>query len=257
MIPSTQRFSDRVDYYVRARPKYPVALLRFFQSELGLSPVHAVADIGSGTGFLTELFVRNGNETFAVEPNDQMRSAAEQFLGEWTNFHSVTGTAEATTLADASIDFITAGQAFHWFHPKASASEFQRILRTTGVAALIWNERLTDGSPFMLGYERLIEQFRKPGDSTRSRLTNAEGEESIRTFFGSTEFHIARFENPQFLDREGLIDRIISSSYMPLPTDPKHGELLESANTLFEDHQQNQAVQVLHETRVYYGKLLR
>jgi ubiquinone/menaquinone biosynthesis C-methylase UbiE len=149
MISSTQRFSSRVEYYVKARPKYPNAMLRFFQSNLGLSPIHSIADIGSGTGFLTELFVRNGNPTYAVEPNTPMRQAAEAYLREWSNFHSVDGTAEATTLAESSVDFVTAAQAFHWFNPELSAKEFQRILKPGGVVALIWNERLTDASPFM------------------------------------------------------------------------------------------------------------
>ena len=125
MIPTTQRFSERVDYYVRSRPKYPASLMRFFLNDLELSPADTVADIGSGTGFLTELFVRNGNPTFAVEPNTPMRKAAEASLGEWSNFHSIDATAEKTTLKDASIQFITAAQSFHWFNPELTAIEFR------------------------------------------------------------------------------------------------------------------------------------
>jgi SAM-dependent methyltransferase len=255
MIPSTERFSDRVDYYVRARPKYPAALLRFFQSQLHLSPAHVVADIGSGTGFLTELFVRNGNQTYAVEPNGPMRQAAEQYLGEWPNFHSITATAESTTLDNASIDFVTAGQAFHWFDPAAAAREFARILRPRGVVALVWNERVSEGSGFMAAYDQTIEKFRLPDESARARLKADNGEQEIRKFFGSHTYQTATFDNPQLLDREGLIDRIVSSSNMPLPNQDRHAELLQNLHALFDTHQQNQSIAILHETRVYYGVL--
>src|SRR5690348_13627227 len=102
---STTRFSNRVAYYVRSRPSYPAALLRFFQDELGLSPSHAVADVGAGTGLLTELFVRNGNVTYAIEPNDDMRAAADAALSQSPNYRSIRGAAEATTLPDASVNF--------------------------------------------------------------------------------------------------------------------------------------------------------
>src|SRR5947209_595900 len=115
MSDPTQRFSDRAAYYARARPKYPAAVLRFFQNELALSPMHVVADIGCGTGLLAELFVRNGNGVLGVEPNASMRKVAEEVFDDWPNFRSVDGTAEATTLPDASANFVTAGQAFHWF----------------------------------------------------------------------------------------------------------------------------------------------
>src|SRR5438105_1225932 len=99
----TTRFTDRVAYHARARPRYPAVLLRFFQDELGLTPAHVLADIGAGTGFLSELFVWNGNLTYAVEPNDAMRRAAEESPGKWPNFRSLNATAEATTLADDDV----------------------------------------------------------------------------------------------------------------------------------------------------------
>src|SRR5580658_5846995 len=113
----TQRFSSRVSYYVRARPRYPAALLDFLKSDLHLSPAHRVADIGSGTGILSELFLRNGNLVLGIEPNAPMRAAGDDYLKNYPNFRSRDGTAETTGLADHSIDFAVAGQAFHWFDP--------------------------------------------------------------------------------------------------------------------------------------------
>ncbi len=248
MLSPIERFTSRVDFYVRSRPKYPAALLRFFQTELDLKPADAIADIGSGTGFLTELFLRNGNPCFAVEPNEPMRAAAEASLGQYPNFHSVNATAESTTLADASVRFITAGQAFHWFDVEKSASEFRRILKPGGIVALIWNERVNDHTPFMAGYARLLQQYQQ-------QTPMADGLAEIQQFFGPGGYQFRKFDNPQPLDRDGLIDRITSSSYMPLPGDTGYAELVDAARKLFDVYRVNQTVTIMHETQVFYGSL--
>src|ERR1700675_1047450 len=127
-----QRFSNRVVDYVRYRPGYPAALLDLLRAECGFSSNHLVADVGSGTALLTKLFLENGNRVFGVEPNQEMRQAGEEFLKSFPKFTSVAGSAEATTIGDASVDFVTAGQAFHWFDPRAARREFIRILKPNG-----------------------------------------------------------------------------------------------------------------------------
>ncbi|MEM9156808.1 MAG: methyltransferase domain-containing protein, partial [Cyanobacteria bacterium P01_F01_bin.33] len=77
---STRRFSDRVKHYVRYRPTYPAGVLDILRDSTGLAPVDAIADIGSGTGISAELFLKNGNTVFGVEPNAAMRQAAETVL---------------------------------------------------------------------------------------------------------------------------------------------------------------------------------
>ena len=128
-INPTKRFSNRVEYYIKCRPKYPQAIIEVLKKECSLENSSVIADIGSGTGFLSELFLRNKNSVFAVEPNKEMREAAEKLIPKGSNFVSVNGSAEATTLDSHSIDFITAGQAFHWFDVEKSRSEFARILK--------------------------------------------------------------------------------------------------------------------------------
>src|SRR5262245_45297249 len=124
---ATSRFSDRVENYIKYRPGYPPALMVCLAGEFGLLPSHLVADIGSGTGISTELLLRNGNVVQGVEPNAEMRSAAERLLAGFGNFHSVAATAEATTLANASVDWVMAGQAFHWFDVPRFRAECLRI----------------------------------------------------------------------------------------------------------------------------------
>ena len=153
---STQRFSSRVDNYVRYRPGYPPEVLELLRTECGLSPSSIVADIASGTGILTRMLLENGNRVFGVEPNPEMRRAGEQFLTRYPGFTSVAGSAEATMLDDHSVDIITAAQAAHWFERERARREFVRILVPGGWTVLLWNERDTDATPFLREYEQLL-----------------------------------------------------------------------------------------------------
>src|SRR5580658_4404950 len=137
----TRRFSSRVEAYARYRPSYPRETLALLERECGLTPVSKIADIGSGTGLLARLFLDFGCEVTGVEPNPEMRVTGERMLLDKPRFHSVDGRAEATGLLAGSVDFVTAGQAFHWFEPAAARAEFQRILKTVGWVVLVWNER--------------------------------------------------------------------------------------------------------------------
>src|SRR5207244_4125864 len=114
-----------------------------------------IADIGSGTGILAEMFLKNGNQVYGVEPNREMREAGERLLGGYPRFTSVEGKAEATPLADSSVDFITAAQALHWFDLDAARTEFRRILNPRGWVVILWNDR-RDESPFMQAYRQLL-----------------------------------------------------------------------------------------------------
>src|SRR6202790_1963979 len=129
---ATSRFSDRVENYVRYRPGYPPEVVRALRAECGLAPSHMVADIASGTGIWTRMLLENGNPVFGVEPNVEMREAGERLLAGFLNFASVAGTAEATRLADRSVDLVTAAQAAHWFDRQRATREFVRILKPGG-----------------------------------------------------------------------------------------------------------------------------
>jgi ubiquinone/menaquinone biosynthesis C-methylase UbiE len=128
----TQRFSSRVENYVKYRPGYPPAILDLLRDKCGLTSASTVADIGSGTGILTGLLLKSGARVFGVEPNPDMRAAGERLLAGQANFTSLAGTAEATTLPAQSVGIITAGQAFHWFDREPTRREFQRILQPGG-----------------------------------------------------------------------------------------------------------------------------
>ncbi len=229
---STTRFSDRVAHYVFARPGYPIALLEFCRRKLGLEAGQVVADVGSGTGILTQLFLENGNAVFGVEPNREMRQAGEAFLAKYARFHSVEGTAESTTLEDRSVDFVVAGQAFHWFDVGRARREFARIVRPGGWALLIWNDRRVMGSKFAEQYERLLRTWSNDYEKVSSKWTTSAGGAVLDELFGAGGHRVVSFDNEQVLDFEGLMGRILSSSYMPLAGDARHQGMLEEARRM-------------------------
>lgn len=139
-----QRFSSRVENYEKYRPSYPAAVIDTLRGECGLSSRSTIADIGSGTGLFSRLFLDFGCRVFGVEPNPDMRAAGERVLSAYPRFTSLDGSAEATGLAVGSVDFAAAGQAFHWFDPPRARDEFARILRPGGWVVLAWNERRLD-----------------------------------------------------------------------------------------------------------------
>ncbi|HWD40361.1 MAG TPA: class I SAM-dependent methyltransferase [Fimbriimonas sp.] len=248
-VDHTKRFSDRVGTYVLYRPKYPAEVRELLERECGLDTKSFVADIGCGPGNLTELFLPTAACVYGVEPNHEMREAGQKLLQAHANFVSVDGTAEATTLPNASVDFITAGQAFHWFDQGKAKEEFRRILRPGGSVALIWNDRLTDESPFLQEYESLLESHAGEYRTVNHRNKT---EASMREFMLPAEMKLATFCNAQQLNLAGLKGRVESSSYVPL-TGEGHRNLMLGLEQLFDKYKEDEAVSFLYRTEVYYA----
>ncbi|HEV2472685.1 MAG TPA: class I SAM-dependent methyltransferase [Chthonomonadales bacterium] len=246
-----ERFTNRVEYYVKYRPRYPAALLKFCVEELGLAREHVIADIGSGTGFLSELFLEAGNKVIGVEPNMAMRAAAEETLGSNPLFRSVDGSAEATTLPDNSVDAIAAGQAFHWFEPMQARKEFRRIAKPRRLALLVWNVRGADSTPFMRKYEEILQNAAGDYAQVRHREYDTEG---LRLVLGE-DTQIRHFRNLQSFDLDGLIGRLLSSSYAPLPDHSNWDDVRSSLEALFHEHQTGGRVEFEYDTQLFYSRL--
>ena len=252
MIDPTRRFSNRVDNYVKYRPGYPTAVIGLLAAECGLTSEALIADIGSGTGRLSELFLKNGNRVLGVEPNREMREAGERLLAGATRFTSVEGAAEATTLASSSVDFVTAGQAFHWFDRAKARVEFARILKPQGWVALVWNERRTASSPFLAGYDQLLATYGTDyAQATHKQISPT----TIGDFFAPGAWSMRTFENAQIFDFDSLEGRLLSSSYTPEPTQPSYEPMLDALRALFAAHQRDGRVAFEYDTAVYYGRL--
>jgi SAM-dependent methyltransferase len=248
----TKRFSDRVENYVRHRPGYPAEVIDILRIEAGLTASDTVADIGSGTGILSELFLRAGHDVFGVEPNAEMRSAAEKLLIAYPRFRSIAGSAEATTLPKRSVDLVVAGQAFHWFDRKKAQDEFKRILQDKARVALLWNDRKTSGTRFSEGYEELLRVF---GTDYAAVNHKNLGREAFDRFFGSGGWTSISLPNEQRLDLEGLRGRLLSSSYAPAPGQPRYEEMMKDLERIFAGTQERGFVRMEYESKIYFGRL--
>src|SRR6516225_5397289 len=251
MMRSTERFSSRAEHYRRYRPGYPPAAIDVLAARCGLTYGAVVADVGSGTGILSEQLLERGARVIGIEPNDAMRAAAEARLAAEPRFRSVAATAEATTLPQESVDLWVAAQAFHWFDAPRAHAEALRVLRAGGFAALLWNERPPEPGAFLMEYEALLQRHAAEYTTIAARRVD---EESMRAFLGGT-MQVARFPNQQTLDYAGLEGRLLSSSYVPAPGHPEHEPMLAGLRALFDRHSQDGQIVYPYETRVYYAQL--
>lgn len=253
VIDSRERFSDRVADYVRFRPGYPPGLVTTLL-EGGVDPASLrAADIGSGTGIFTRLLLERGVTVTGVEPNANMRAAAESWLQPFEKFTSLGGTAENTGLEKAGFDLVTAAQAFHWFHNMRTRAEFARILKPEGRLALIWNRRrLSD--PLQRSYDALLREL-APEYGKVNHLTLDDDE--IGQFFATGKMSLSCFDNRQQLDFEGLLGRLRSASYCPPEDSSEYLALVAKLEQLFTRHAIDGVVRFAYDSHLYIGPVAR
>jgi ubiquinone/menaquinone biosynthesis C-methylase UbiE len=248
----TQRFTSRVESYRRFRPRYPETIVHLLQRECALSTDDVVADVAAGTGLLAEIFLAAGHPVYAVEPNDAMREACAVLEAQYPKLRCVPGTAEQTGLPDGCASFVTVGQALHWLDHTRARAEFARILRPGGCCAVVYNHRRRGGDAFHDGYERILREF---GLDYEAVQREHPGPEKIAAFFAPSEVKTATVPNFQELTLEGLKGRILSSSYMPQPGQPRYEEMIEAIKALYAQCERNGTVRMEYETAVSWGRL--
>ncbi len=247
---SRERFSDRVDDYRRYRPGYPQALLDALLARTGLGAGARVADIGAGTGIFTGMLLDAGFDVLAVEPNTGMRNAADRLLGNNPRFRSVDGGAEDSGLASASVDLVTAAQAFHWFANDAAVAEFRRILRPRGNMALVWNRRQVE-EPLQREYDGLLREYAP--EYGRVNHMNIE-DAGLEPFFAPASLSIERFDNVQQLDFDGMLGRLRSASYCPAENSAAYSALHAALEALFVRYAIDGKLRFSYQTRLYLGR---
>lgn len=247
-----ERFTNRVDSYVKYRPSYPQEAIDYLYDYIGLRPDSKIADIGSGTGSLSKLLLERGSEVIAVEPNQAMREAAEQRLYSNPNFQSKSGSAEATGLPERSVDFIVCAQAFHWFDQVAAQTEFRRILQPGGKVILIWNSRLTHGTSFREEYDQLLRTYGTDYEQVNHKNISPA---MLVSFFKENTMHTSRFEMTQEFDFAGLRGRLLSSSYCPVPGHPNYKPMMTELQNIFERHNQDGMIPFEYETEIFWGEV--
>jgi SAM-dependent methyltransferase len=161
-------------------------------------------------------------------------------------------TAEATTLPAHDVDFISAGQSFHWFDRARVGAEFARILRPQGWLVLIWNERRIDSTPFLRAYEQLLRTYSPEYAQVDHKQVDLD---IIQAVFPTTAFKTRSFDNQQWFDLAGVKGRLMSSSYAPEADHPNHAPMLAELAAIFEAYQRNGQIVFEYDTRVNYGQL--
>jgi ubiquinone/menaquinone biosynthesis C-methylase UbiE len=253
-LDTKNRFSEKVNNYVKYRPHYPKTLIEFMEQEYLLKKEYKIGDIGAGTGKFTELLLQHGYSVFAVEPNLPMLDACKEAYGHFKQLICIEGSSETTNLSDQSVDLITTAQAFHWFKIEETKTEWKRVLKPDRYVVLIWNSRLKgeNASRFQRNYEDFVTKF---GKEYTKMQENFQVQEKINILYeknGYQEFHTPY---AQYLDFNSLKGRALSSSYMPQPENEIYSEMIFALKELFDKHQVENRVTIDYDTELYYGKL--
>jgi len=248
----TERFSDRVDDYVKYRPHYSPDVVAALRDACNLTPEHLIVDVGCGTGLLARIFLENGNRVIGIEPNANMRRAGEEYLAACENFAMMDGSAEATSLADGFADFVIAAQAFHWFQPESTRREFSRILKPGGWVVLIWHERDMQSTPFLRAYEAFLQEYST--DYSAVAHEKVANYAALERFYSPDRMQLIVQQTQQRFDFEGLRGRLLSSSYAPREGAAAEA-MLRALPALFGRYAENGQVTLDYFTRIYYGHL--
>lgn len=251
MTQPTERFSTRAEAYERFRPRYPQALAEALVRGFGLRPGDVVADVGAGTGIFSAMLLERGLDVVAVEPNADMRGSLAALRTRWPGLRIVAGPAEATTLADGSVDAVVAVQAFHWFDPRRARREFERILRAPGRVALAWNVRERAATPFMKGYDDCLLAH---APEYPRMLPGPIDLEVIESFFAPRGFDAEVYPNPVEFDFESLEGLLRSTSYVPRPDEPGFAPMIAVLRRVFDAHQRGGRVTMQYSTQIFLGR---
>lgn len=244
------RYAERVDCYVRYRPSYPREAVDTIVRACGLREGSVVAELGSGTGVFSRLLLERGVHVHAVEPSPQMRAAAEQWLGLDPRFHSIAGSAEATTLPDRSMDAVVAAQAFHWFDAARVVPEIERVLGPSGAVALVWNNRLTDGDAFHIELECAL----RAGCPDYTRFSVADyvvSHERLAAIFPRRRVVEHSLANAKRLDADGLRGLISSLSFSPPRGSAAYAALMPALTALVDRHARGGEVEVRYRVQLF------
>jgi SAM-dependent methyltransferase len=247
-----ERFSDRVEDYIKYRPHYSPEVAVALRQHCGLFAEHLVVDVGCGTGLLAEIILNNGNTVIGVEPNLEMRMAGQEYLSRFPVFRMVAGSAEDTTLPAAAADFVVAGQAFHWFQPKPTRKEFARILKPGGWAVLVWHDRDIESTSFLRAYEAFLQKYATDYNLVAHNKVANYG--TLEQFYAPNQMQLITQYTRQEFDLDGLRGRLLSSSYAPRDGAVAE-EMLRTLPDLFAKYADRDRVVFEYETKIYVGHL--
>ena len=250
---NTTRFTGIAAQYAKYRPSYGGALIDYLYGEVGFRRESVIADIGAGTGIFSKLLLERGSKVFCVEPNNDMLGAAKEFLSGYPAVQFIHAPAEEIPLPDKSVDFITTAQAFHWFDEERFKKECQRLLKTGGKAALIWNcevfgwEAVDEGDEinrrYCPDYDRALPRSRRGLYPDHSN------------FFKNGVVEFKTFPNDYVMDEGNFIGRNLSSSYAPKENDANYAGYVAEFRKLFAKYSKDGVFTMPNEVQSYVGEV--
>lgn len=243
----TNRFDGKGEIYAKARPKYALGLFDYLKNTSNIPVGSIFADVGSGTGIFTGQLLNCGYKVFAVEPNEDMRKKAEKELSPDKNFISVNGSDANMNLLDNSVDYITAAQAFHWFDSEAFRKECRRVLKPGGRVIIVYNSRDERAA-----CTKALADLRHKYNPEFHSFSNGMSDEKCIAFFVG-ECDIFHADNTQVYDRQGYINRVLSSSYSLKESDKRYKEYLKDINKIFDSFSTDGLIAIPTETLAYIG----
>lgn len=245
-------FEGRAEVYARFGLSYPSCCAKFLVDKAGLRPSSLVADIGAGTGTFTRTLLKENLRVIAIEPNEEMRAEADCLLSGDHRYTSRAGWAENTGLPTASVDLVTAAQAFPWFDKPGFRKECRRILRGNGYVAVLWHHRETDND-LVRDHDTICRRF-----CPRYRGPEAGWRDSMAmfgSFFRDGAFVRGTFRNDIDRDWPAYLGANLSSTYTPRPEEPQYNAFVEALRGLFDKHQTDGLLSVPTVTQCCLGRV--
>jgi ubiquinone/menaquinone biosynthesis C-methylase UbiE len=247
-----ERFSGRVQAYLTYRPRFPREIVPFLRQHGALPPGAVVADIGAGTGMLAEVFLEAGHRVLAVEPNSEMLEACRALAAEHPALQVVKGSAEATTLPDASVNLIAVGRAMHWFDWPRAHREFARILQPGGWVLLASNGHRDRGAPVS---NRLAEILRKWRTDSAEADTTRGFEERLRGFLDTSSWHRATHHHAMTVDFATLLGYAESLSAIPRSGEHEYDGMVAELRAVFEEYERDGVLVIPLTCNLHLGRL--
>lgn len=225
--PQASAFDQVAEEYERGRAGYPPAVLDWLRTRQEIGSGQTVVDLAAGTGKLTRVLATSGARVIAVEPLAGMREICATVLPD---VEVIDGTAEAIPLPDACADVLTCGQAIHWFATPVALAEIARVIRPGGEFVLAQNRHDVTNP-----VQRRLAEIRREAEAEATEPTP--GPDWKDVVFADPHFAPigeVTLRGEHFVDREGVIGRVRSSSPVARLPEARRAELIESLEVLIE-----------------------
>jgi SAM-dependent methyltransferase len=209
---------DNGPLYDAARPSYPDDSIDYFVSVFGLDQSKHVLDLGAGSGIFSRQIRPYVGKVTAVEPSASMR---ESFRSASFDMEILDGSDVSIPMGDDTVDAVFVAQAFHWFDAPRALEEIHRVLVERGLLGLIWNER--DETVEWVSALSHAMQW-----DTRQPYETGKDFSEVIASGPFTQVERVFFRHSQLLSREGLLQRVLTTSYITTMEQAERDQLIAS-----------------------------